>query len=481
MSKALTELYRFVEMGFADPFTKNNKLYFCIAIPPSMNEVVLGTRTRLDLVKTQVNDALTALDTIRLQRNIQLDIGICAFSQTITNEMIRLNSSSADITALKAFVAGLTTGSGAPYDIPMQRAMAYYATPSPGFRRAMFFITDGEPFPVRSATSATTLASAMIKRTGAYSRTVDNDVSIYGIAVDLFDTTYLGMLDNTPAGGIQAISSSASQGLYNAIMSAEVEERLVWNYTNAPYEVEHRNEIYLPGAVSHSEVEVKEDMARANLDVTFDLNNPVARRWMKDSVEAIVTLTVWQVDEDDDSYVIWKGRLTGTRPNGPQIKLTFDSIYTSLARPGLGARYQRMCRHSLYGRGCKVAKSLHAVAGVPSAVAGRTVTIPEASAYPNGFFATGMIETPDGALRFITGHQGSQITLMRPMESLSKYFANQGYGLNYGAVYGGLQVKLYPGCDRSRQTCNDRFNNLSNYGGFDWIPVINPFAGSSIV
>jgi hypothetical protein len=37
------------------------------------------------------------------------------------------------------------------------------------------------------------------------------------------------------------------------------------------------------------------------------------------------------------------------------------------------------------------------------------------------------------------------------------------------------------GCDRTFATCQSKFGNSLNFGGFPWIPVKNPFAGDSIV
>lgn len=481
---ARTELYRFVEMGSVDPFSKNNNLFFVIDVSGSMNELVVGTRTRLDLVKDQMVKALDQLDAIRQSREIVMHIGINAFSADQNLLIERRAVDTAGIADLKAFVTGLTAIGGTPYNVFMQRIVDYFTYPSPGFRRAAFMITDGAPEPASTADLAALIGRDVIRRTGAYSKAVDNDVSLYGVAVAQFDTQYLGMLDNTPRDGIQAITIGSGDGLYNALLTEDYEERLVWTYTNAPYPVVFENETYLPAAVSHSEVESKQDIAKANLDVTFDLYNEAARRWLKDSIETVVSLTLWeQQDTDDggDTNVVWKGRLSGVKPSGVEIVLSFDSVYTSLARPGLGARYQRMCRHLLYGRGCKVAKSNYAVAGVPTSVNGVTVIVPEAAAYPAGYFAMGMLELADGTSRLIVGHAGSALTLMRPMESLSRLFTDQGYGKSYGEVYGGLTCTLYPGCPRDRQTCNDRFNNLPNYGGFDWIPTKNPFGGSSIV
>jgi len=481
---ALTAFYRFAEGGPVDPFSRNNNLFFVIDVSSSMNELVVGTRTRLDLVKTQMRAVLDRLDEIRQQREIAMHIGIHAFSSSRNLLETRWNVNTDDIAALKAFVSGLTANGGTPYDRFMRQIVDHFTTRTPGFRRAAFMITDGEPEPQSSATSAARIGGDMIRRQGAFSKANDNDVNLHAVAVAILETPYLDMLDNTPRDGVQAITLGSGDDLYNALLTEDYEERLVWTYTNAPYPIEFNNEVYLPAAVSHSEVESKQDVARADLDVTFDIQNEAASRWLKDSIETMVGLTIWEQDDSDDggdTHVIWKGRLAGTKPKGAEIVLSFDSVFTSLQRPGLGARYQRMCRHFLYGRRCKVPKANFAVRAVPTGVNGVSVTVPEAANYPPGYFAMGLIELPDGTSRLIASHSGSTIVMMRGSVSLNKLFNEQGYGQSYGMVYGGLAVTLYPGCPRDRQTCNDRFNNLPNYGGFDWIPSRNPFNGSSIV
>jgi GH24 family phage-related lysozyme (muramidase) len=84
-------------------------------------------------------------------------------------------------------------------------------------------------------------------------------------------------------------------------------------------------------------------------------------------------------------------------------------------------------------------------------------------------------------MRFITNHSGSTLTLIRQLDSLSEAFAKQGYGQGYGYGYGGLVARIFPGCDRTTQTCKDKFDNLNNNGAFPFIPLKNPMSGSSIV
>lgn len=228
------------------------------------------------------------------------------------------------------------------------------------------------------------------------------------------------------------------------------------------------DEVYVPTTMQRTEIQSQNQINKSSIDITFTLDDTMARHWMVDNVESVITLTIFEVD-DTDVGVSWKGRLTAIKPNLSDLTITFESIYTSLQRPGLRARFLRNCRFSLYGRGCGLDKAGFAIPGVPSAVSGVSVTVGVAASFPDGYFTAGMIAAADGRLRYITGHVGSTLTMMRRLPSLETAFA-----------LGGTTVTLYPGCDRSRAQCKTKFNNLPNYGGFDWIPTVNPMGGSSI-
>ena len=105
-----------------------------------------------------------------------------------------------------------------------------------------------------------------------------------------------------------------------------------------------------------------------------------------------------------------------------------------------------------------------AIPGTLGQINGDNVQVLEAANYPSGYFMGGMIRAPDGSLRFVIHHVGDVLTLSRKHEGLVE----------------DSQVTLYPGCDRTKETCISKFNNLSNFGGFPYIPVKNPFGGSSI-
>lgn len=243
----------------------------------------------------------------------------------------------------------------------------------------------------------------------------------------------------------------------------------VTTFTSADKAQTHNSETYDPVAIGRSTITQTGELSKDNLDVTMSLNNTSARFWMNGTSERSLGLTVFSKSVLGTN-VMWKGRLAGVTPQQADVKFTFESIFTSMRRPGLRARYQRTCRHPLYGNRCGVNKEAYAVALTATAVNGNVITIPDAAAEPEGDFFTGMLEAPDGTTRFIVAHAGALVTLVRPIATLT------------AAIQGGdTGVLLYPGCDRSRERCATRFDNLDANGSFPFIPHRNPFDGSSIV
>lgn len=268
--------------------------------------------------------------------------------------------------------------------------------------------------------------------------------------------------------------------LYEFVQGAET-----WRYTSAGADVVWGGFTWERAAISRTELQQNDEMAKNGITLTFPVDHEFARQFVGYGVESVTSVTLRRghaADPDGEFVVYWKGRLAGMKVSGKQISLDCESVFTSMRRPGLRARYQVPCRHALYGRGCGLDQEDFAVEGIAAAVAGATVSVPEAALQPSGWYLGGMLRAADGVLRLVTGHAGAAVTLSRPIESLVQAVAGSGYGQNYGNYYGGIAVRLYPGCDHSAGAggCT-KFSNIDNYGGFLWIPQKNPMGGSSIV
>jgi uncharacterized phage protein (TIGR02218 family) len=182
-----------------------------------------------------------------------------------------------------------------------------------------------------------------------------------------------------------------------------------------------------------------------------------------------ITLTIRQLHfGDGEAVVIWTGRILGVSWSGTQASIQCEPVATSLRRVGLRRVFQRQCPHVLYGAACGVSRNTFQVAGEIESATATGMNVAAASLQPDGYYSGGYIEW-DVALgiperRFILAHDGAALELN---------------GSTYGMA-GGQAVRLYPGCDHTMATCNAKFSNALNFGGFAHMPQKNPFGADPV-
>ncbi len=247
----------------------------------------------------------------------------------------------------------------------------------------------------------------------------------------------------------------------------------VFTQTRGANLITYLAEDYLPYSITRTQVEAKDQLFRANLDLTLAIDNPVAARYLAAPIDAVVTLTLY-IQRNGTTDVFWKGRLSNVKASGTNVFLSFESVFTSMRRPGLRARAQRNCRHTLYGRGCFLDPEDFAVSVDVTDVSANLITVSDISASILNKYRGGMIRAPDTTLRYIVQSDPSVgvLTLVRSFDTLEAAF------IAGGSVP--MAVTIYPGCAHNRTACLNDFNNLKNYGGFPWWPAKNPMDGTAI-
>lgn len=234
-------------------------------------------------------------------------------------------------------------------------------------------------------------------------------------------------------------------------------------------------------AIAHGDVVQTSEIERGRLELTWPLSHPFARRFLTPLGNTPVTLTIFRGHEQvlGETVAHWKGRVVGAEVEGVRILLNCESVFSTLRRAGVRAKYQRLCRHALYGRGCGLDIGFHWQTGTVTAALGNALTIPEAAGQPDGWFRGGVLRF-GAQLGFITGHAGATLTLSRPMPEVAAALAAPEVDPETGDPIP-VVADIAPGCDLRASTCAAKFGNLPNFGGFPEIPGRNPFGGSSIV
>ena len=466
MIEEVPELFRFTQGILSEA---NIMLSFDTS--GSMNEFVdpEETTTRLDIAKIALKGTLDYIGALAEGVDYPINLRLNAWANG-TSVITRNSIDAQDILDLKDWVDARTASGGTNFEAGLTPGLAFFPVDKPA-QNLLFFITDGLPEPANSVDNALVSCGSMINAsTGPRNHQQGTAVSIYGINIALGDTSQTARIDNTPGDGVPVVTDGDASGLMNAVTRMIVPFRQsVWAFTSADRDLTYNGETYKAIPIGRSSPESSDDSMRADLSIQFGRDCDLAQEFLKYVGDAITTVTVFQI-EPGEVTVFWRGRVSSDKMDGDEMSLECESVFTSLRRPGLRARYQRNCRHTLYGSGCGLDKESFRVDAVYTSLVDRAIVVPDAANYPPGYFTGGMVRAPDGTARYVLSHAGDTLTLSRRLERLEE-----------DGEPGVTQVGLYPGCARTRDHCINRFNNLDNYGGFPWIPGKNPFGGSSIV
>jgi len=248
-----------------------------------------------------------------------------------------------------------------------------------------------------------------------------------------------------------------------------------YNFTSWDKDVVLNSTTYEAISISRDGVEASQDYTRATIDITMDLRHEFAQKYISNSFMDIIYCEIIRVQTETGtdttlvSTVIWKGRVVNFKYTTEECVITTESINTIMARPTNRRYYQILCPYVLYSSGsCNVVKQNFKVDKVVTLINGKDLFFGglggngDLSTYPDDYFVGGFFEynSPYGFVdrRFIQSqtYNSVHINLLT-------------VGLNNN-----MQISLYPGCNRSMQCCNDRFQNILNYGGQPFYPDRNP-------
>lgn len=225
---------------------------------------------------------------------------------------------------------------------------------------------------------------------------------------------------------------------------------------------------YLKTAISRGSYETSQDTLKADIDIKIAKTADVVALYIPSPPENVVNLTLYRIHKGDtEAIVYWKGRITSCSVSGREATLKGESVFTMLKRMGLKTHYQIPCPHTLYDSHCTIVKSDYAVrsSGVLD-IGGAQLSHSDLASKEDGWWNGGWAELDTGEKRMIIAHTSSTITL------------------NYQFVdfpTTGAYVTFYPGCDSLIATCNSKFNNILNFGGFPYIPTDNLFTGDKVM
>lgn len=199
--------------------TGKRSIYFCLDYSGSM------AGTKITALKAAM---ATVFATIReaIGNGQTFDVGACLFGDSPsfpsqTSEY--LDATQANIDSLAAFIDGQAIIGGTDFNDAITPAVTFFTNSLADtdiVSRVLFFVTDGEPVPTSTATTAAATAADLIDQsTGDFNTTDGTSVRIFGINIELADTQYTELLDNTPADGVPVVTGADPSGILDALNS----------------------------------------------------------------------------------------------------------------------------------------------------------------------------------------------------------------------------------------------------------------------
>lgn len=252
---------------------------------------------------------------------------------------------------------------------------------------------------------------------------------------------------------------STSDGLPVTLVDFIRSGTLHYRYTNADQDIYINGEKWEAAAISVPGVRIG---SGDPLDITVPADSQVAALFRGASPSLKVRIMRMHADdESQEMKTIWRGAVHETKwENINSIKLITYSIASVFSRNGIRLTWGRPCPYSLYDKNCRLNPVDYAVHCVIDSLDGASVNI--TSGVNNGWFSGGFIEwITDGITerRGLKLHNGNNIGVI---------------GGTFG-LEAGMSVVIYPGCERTINVCDSKFNNVLNYGGQPHMPGQSPF------
>jgi uncharacterized phage protein (TIGR02218 family) len=236
-----------------------------------------------------------------------------------------------------------------------------------------------------------------------------------------------------------------------------------YRYTNADKNIDLGGHVWLQHAISDSGLSIG---AGDSMDVTLPATNPVALlfRGIPPSSPVRIRIHRWHVGDTQGEFrTVWIGTVREVKREAiDRARLITASLASTFTRTGLRLTWGRACPYSLYDHNCTVSAQRVGVAAVVTELDGTSITATYPGELPADWFSGGYVEwVIDGVKerRGLRAQEGYKVGL---------FGGSQGFSV-------GQAVTLFPGCDRTIATCNNKFNNVLNYGGQPHMPGKSPF------
>jgi uncharacterized phage protein (TIGR02218 family) len=257
-----------------------------------------------------------------------------------------------------------------------------------------------------------------------------------------------------------------------------------FNYTSSTNTVEYSGKTFFPESIHRSSPRISGKSSSGKITLKVPQNNPFASRYLSDQPPLPDSLIIYRFHETDvegaepEVQVFFAGEVNSVSFTDYVAKISLSTLAERLERSVPKRTFAWSCGHVLFDAGCQVSKEAFRSDVLVTSVSidGRVLGVSSDPAWTGDSFATRLAGDPDffnGGLASLSTPSGSH---HRTIQGYAENTSTITLSVPVEQVSVGNTLKLYVGCNHAVQTCQSKFDNVRNYGGFPFVPTTNPFS-----
>lgn len=238
-----------------------------------------------------------------------------------------------------------------------------------------------------------------------------------------------------------------------------------YRYVNQATSETLGGEVYEPATLFRSNIEIGSILdAQKAVTVSVPADSDLAKDYGGKNTPTQLQFTLYRAYRGDDWSVEFKQRYTGRATaygyQDRMFQITFNNVIaTDLNQENRQVYFQSICNHKLYDARCKANKAANTTTSTVVNFSDTAVKVVN-DGWPNGDLRVGtLINVRTGEERLIFDNLANVVTI----------------GYPFLDIVVGDQMQLIRGCNHGTSDCITKHDNYVNYGGFLFMPDVNPF------
>lgn len=258
----------------------------------------------------------------------------------------------------------------------------------------------------------------------------------------------------------QSIDEGSIVNLFEFITGDEIHRKC-----NQDFDITIDSVVWEHSSILRSGIQASDERIQNEMKISLPRDDKLVVPHIRQLLATVTFMTVYEVHWDgygDQSTkrVIWMGDCQTVSFDGAEATMIFQNLLSSLNKTGLRRKYQPSCPHYHYRGECGLAILDWSTDFYVQSKTGRSYLLPSLPADAETKYMGGIAQW-GGQYRMIedVDYSAKTITLLQ----------------DFNGFVPPEHIMLALGCDHSMSVCNGVFNNLTNFGGFPYIPDQNYF------